>query len=186
MKKTLFSLLFSVIALTTTQARQPNVILIYTDDQGTIDVNCYGAKDLTTPHMDGLAKQGVKFKQFYSAAPVCSPSRAAVLTGRYPQRAQIPGNVSSHKGHAGMPAHQITMAETFKARTKDQRVLQQYLYTCIPIAPSRSALGAHHRQGIHLRRAVLALKLDRPARLLLWRKQASLQMLRIRSSSVMT
>lgn len=115
MKKTLFSLLFSVIALTTTQARQPNVILIYTDDQGTIDVNCYGAKDLTTPHMDRLAKQGVKFSQFYSAAPVCSPSRAAVITGRYPQRAQIPGNVSSHKGHAGMPAHQITMAETFKA-----------------------------------------------------------------------
>ncbi len=115
MKKTLFSLLFSVIALTTTQARQPNVILIYTDDQGTIDVNCYGAKDLTTPHMDRLAKQGVKFSQFYSAAPVCSPSRGAVITGRYPQRAQIPGNVSSHKGHAGMPAHQITMAETFKA-----------------------------------------------------------------------
>ena len=85
MKKTLFSLLFSVIALTTTQARQPNVILIYTDDQGTIDVNCYGAKDLTTPHMDRLAKQGVKFSQFYSAAPVCSPSRAAVITGRYPQ-----------------------------------------------------------------------------------------------------
>ncbi|MCH2372352.1 MAG: sulfatase-like hydrolase/transferase, partial [Pirellulales bacterium] len=115
MKKTLFSLLFSVIALTTTQARPPNVILIYTDDQGTIDVNCYGAKELTTPHMDRLAKQGVKFSQFYSAAPVCSPSRAAVITGRYPQRAQIPGNVSSHKGHAGMPAHQITMAETFKA-----------------------------------------------------------------------
>ena len=115
MKKALFSLLFSIIALTTTQARQPNVILIYTDDQGTIDVNCYGAKDLTTPHMDRLAKQGVKFSQFYSAAPVCSPSRAAVITGRYPQRAQIPGNVSSHKGHAGMPAHQITMAETFKA-----------------------------------------------------------------------
>ena len=115
MKKALFSLLFSIIALTTTQARQPNVILIYTDDQGTIDVNCYGAKDLTTPHMDRLAKQGVKFSQFYSAAPVCSPSRAAVITGRYPPRAQIPGNVSSHKGHAGMPAHQITMAETFKA-----------------------------------------------------------------------
>ena len=115
MKKALFSLLFSIIALTTTQARQPNVILIYTDDQGTIDVNCYGAKDLTTPHMDRLAKLGVKFSQFYSAAPVCSPSRAAVITGRYPQRAQIPGNVSSHKGHAGMPAHQITLAETFKA-----------------------------------------------------------------------
>ena len=115
MKRILLSLLFSSITLATAQARQPNVILIYTDDQGTIDVNCYGAKDLTTPHMDGLAEQGVKFNQFYSAAPVCSPSRAAVITGRYPQRAQIPSNVSSHKGHAGMPANQVTMAETFRA-----------------------------------------------------------------------
>ena len=115
MKRILLSLLFSSITLATAQARQPNVILIYTDDQGTIDVNCYGAKDLTTPHMDGLAKRGVKFNQFYSAAPVCSPSRAAVITGRYPQRAQIPGNVSSHKGHAGMPSNQVTMAETFRA-----------------------------------------------------------------------
>lgn len=115
MKRILLSLLFSSITLATAQARQPNVILIYTDDQGTIDVNCYGAKDLTTPHMDRLAEQGVKFNQFYSAAPVCSPSRAAVITGRYPQRAQIPSNVSSHKGHAGMPANQVTMAETFRA-----------------------------------------------------------------------
>lgn len=115
MKRILLSLLFSSITLATAQARQPNVILIYTDDQGTIDVNCYGAKDLTTPHMDGLAEKGVKFNQFYSAAPVCSPSRAAVITGRYPQRAQIPSNVSSHKGHAGMPANQVTMAETFRA-----------------------------------------------------------------------
>lgn len=108
-------LLLSTTSLATAQTRQPNVILIYTDDQGTIDVNCYGAKDLTTPHMDGLAERGVKFTQFYSAAPVCSPSRAAVITGRYPQRAQIPGNVSSQQGHAGMPASQITMAEIFKA-----------------------------------------------------------------------
>ncbi|MBA62459.1 MAG: sulfatase [Planctomycetaceae bacterium] len=115
MNKLLFALLLSVASLVTAQARQPNVILIYTDDQGTIDVNCYGAKDLATPHMDGLAARGVKFTQFYSAAPVCSPSRAAVITGRYPQRAQIPGNVSSHHGHAGMPASQITMAEIFKA-----------------------------------------------------------------------
>ena len=114
MNKALLSLLVLLAVVTHTQARQPNVILIYTDDQGTIDVNCYGAKDLTTPHMDGLAKRGVKFTQFYSAAPVCSPSRAAVITGRYPQRAQIPGNVSSAHGHAGMPESQITMAEVFR------------------------------------------------------------------------
>ena len=93
---------------------KPNVIIIYTDDQGSIDVNCYGAKDLYTPHMDALAEQGVRFTQFYSAAPVCSPSRAGLLTGKVPQRAGLAGNASSEKGHAGMPAEQYTMAELFK------------------------------------------------------------------------
>ena len=61
--------------------RRPNVVLIFTDDQGTVDVNCYGSKDLYTPHMDSLAKRGTRFTQFYVGAPVCSPSRAA--PGRY-------------------------------------------------------------------------------------------------------
>ncbi|MFP6586592.1 MAG: sulfatase-like hydrolase/transferase, partial [Pirellulaceae bacterium] len=93
----------------------PNVILIYTDDQGTVDVNCYGAKDLITHALDKLASQGVRFSQFYAAAPVCSPSRAAVLTGRFPQRAGVPGNVSSQPGGSGMPSSQITMAEMFRS-----------------------------------------------------------------------
>lgn len=97
------------------EAAKPNVILIYTDDQGTIDANCYGAKDLITPTIDGLAETGVRFTQFYAAAPVCSPSRAAVLTGRVPQRAGVPGNVSSTKGHAGMPTEQVTIAEMMRA-----------------------------------------------------------------------
>ena len=95
--------------------RPPNVILIYADDQGSVDLNCYGSKDLYTPHLDQLAKEGIRFSQFYSAAPVCSPSRAAVLTGRFPQHAGVPGNVSSQQGHEGMPSHQTTMAEMFKA-----------------------------------------------------------------------
>lgn len=90
---------------------RPNVLLIYADDQGSVDLNCYGATDLVTPHLDALAGRGVRFTQFYSAAPVCSPSRAALLTGRYPQRAGVPGNVSSAAGHAGMPSSQITLAE---------------------------------------------------------------------------
>ncbi|MDA7511308.1 sulfatase-like hydrolase/transferase, partial [Verrucomicrobia bacterium] len=94
--------------------RKPNVILIYTDDQGSVDLNCYGAKDLHTPHIDGLARRGVRFTQFYAAAPVCSPSRAAVLTGRFPQRARVPGNVGSEKGRSGMPTDQFTMAEMMK------------------------------------------------------------------------
>jgi len=96
-------------------AERPNVIVVFTDDQGTVDANCFGAKDLVTPGIDALARRGVRLTQFYAAAPVCSPSRAGLLTGRYPVRAGVPGNVSSQKGGAGMPPEQVTMAETFKA-----------------------------------------------------------------------
>ena len=107
--------LLTLFAAAAFAERRPNVILIYTDDQGSVDLNCYGASDLHTPHLDGLARRGVRFTQFYAAAPVCSPSRAAVLTGRYPQRAGVPGNVSSQKGRPGMPAEQVTMAEMMQA-----------------------------------------------------------------------
>jgi len=96
-------------------ARRPNVILIFTDDQGTIDVNCYGSKDLYTSNLDRLAKEGTRFTQFYVGAPVCSPSRAALMTGRYPQNAGVPGNVSSQPGRAGMPTEQVTIAEMMKS-----------------------------------------------------------------------
>ena len=95
--------------------KPPNVLLIYTDDQGTVDAGCYGAKDLITPNIDALAAKGVKFTQFYSAAPVCSPSRAALMTGRYPQRAGLANNASSSHGGRGMPTEQVTMAEMLKS-----------------------------------------------------------------------
>jgi arylsulfatase A-like enzyme len=97
------------------QPQRPNVIVIVSDDQGAADAGCYGAKDLSTPSIDGLAARGVRFTQFYAAAPVCSPSRAGLLTGRYPLRAGVPGNVSSLPGVAGMPTEQITIAEMLKA-----------------------------------------------------------------------
>ena len=93
-------------------ARKPNVIVIFTDDQGTVDMNCYGAKDLDTPHMDGLAKRGVRFTQFYSAAPVCSPSRVGLMTGRTPQHGGLNGNVPLDS--VGMPTQQVTIAEQLK------------------------------------------------------------------------
>ena len=74
---------------------KPNVIVILTDDQGSVDAGCYGAKDLVTPGVDSLAAHGVRFTQFYSAAPVCSPSRAALLTGRYPWLAGMPNNAAA-------------------------------------------------------------------------------------------
>ncbi|MCL4483682.1 MAG: sulfatase-like hydrolase/transferase [Bacteroidetes bacterium] len=93
-------------------AAKPNVIIIYSDDQGAIDMNCFGATDLVTPNMDKLVKSGIKFTQFYGA-PICSPSRAGLLTGKTPQRAGVPGNVSSLSLAAGMPG-QYTIAKMFK------------------------------------------------------------------------
>jgi arylsulfatase A-like enzyme len=68
------------------QPRKPNFIVIYTDDQGIGDMGCYGARDVKTPHMDRLAARGVRFTDWYSNSPVCSPSRCALMTGQYPWR----------------------------------------------------------------------------------------------------
>jgi len=93
---------------------RPNIIVIISDDQGSIDINNYGAKDLHTPNLDYLAKSGVKFTQFYSAAPLCSPARAAILTGLTPHAAGLANNASSTKGTRGMPSERVTMAEYLK------------------------------------------------------------------------
>ena len=94
--------------------RPPNVIMILADDLGSIDLHCYGAGDLETPVLDRLAARGVRFTQCYAAAPVCSPSRAAFITGLYPQRAGVPGNVPRNND-GGMPSATRTAAEVFSA-----------------------------------------------------------------------
>ncbi|HEY2586328.1 MAG TPA: sulfatase-like hydrolase/transferase [Tepidisphaeraceae bacterium] len=95
--------------------RKPNVILIMLDDLGSIDANCYGAKDLVTPNIDALAAEGVRFTDFHSAAPLCSPSRTAVLTGRYPTRAGLESNASSEHGKGpAMAPDEVTLAQVLK------------------------------------------------------------------------
>ncbi len=101
------------ISFSQPSSKPPNVIIIYSDDQGAADLNIYGSNDLMTPNLDRLARNGVRFTQFYSASPICSPSRASLLTGRYPQRAGLPNMASSKEGVAGMPGEQFTMAELF-------------------------------------------------------------------------
>jgi len=97
------------------QAQQPNVIILLTDDQGTVDMGAYGTADIVTPNMDRLAAEGVRFTQFYAGSAVCSPSRASLLTGKVPHRAGVPGNAGSIKGGPnGLAPEQFTLAELFK------------------------------------------------------------------------
>jgi arylsulfatase A len=107
--------LSSITGSAAIEPQRPNVIIILTDDQGTIDARCFGARDLETPNIDALAKHGVRFTQFYAAAAVCSPSRAGLLTGRYPLRTGLIGNAGSHEGGVGMSSSEVTIAETLKA-----------------------------------------------------------------------
>ena len=92
-----------------------NVIVIMTDDQGTADLGAAGATDIETPHLDALARHGVRFSQFYAASPVCSPSRAGLLTGRHPYRAGMASNAPAESGRAGMPTGEVTIAEMLRS-----------------------------------------------------------------------
>jgi len=65
---------------------QPNIIFILCDDMGYYDLSCYGAEEVTTSQIDKLAEEGIRFTDFYAAAPICNPSRAGLLTGCYPRR----------------------------------------------------------------------------------------------------
>ncbi len=90
-------------------SRRPNVIVIVVDDLGCTDLGCYGAADLKTPHIDELARSGVKWTNWYSNAPVCAPARGSILTGRYPQHNGVVQN-----GRELDPAKQKTLAALLK------------------------------------------------------------------------
>ena len=96
-------------------AAPPNIVLIFTDDQGYNDVGCFGSKTIKTPHMDKLATDGMKFNSFYSLAPVCSASRAALLTGCYPARVGVTG-VYFPRNKTGLSPDEVTIAEVLKER----------------------------------------------------------------------
>ena len=77
-------------------AGKPNILMILVDDLGYGDLSSYGAKDLKTPHIDRLMTAGMRFDNFYANCPVCSPTRASLLSGRYPDMAGVPGVVRTH------------------------------------------------------------------------------------------
>lgn len=80
-------------------ATQPNILLVFIDDMGWSDFSCFGNGDVKTEHIDRLAKEGLRFEQFYVNSPICSPSRTAISTGQYPQRWRITSYLSNRKSN---------------------------------------------------------------------------------------
>jgi len=99
---------------TGTSSEKPNIIVIFTDDQGYADVGVYGAEGFETPHIDALAKDGIQFTNFYVPATVCTPSRAALLTGQYPKRLGLHKGVISPYSKHGLEPEAFTLAEMLK------------------------------------------------------------------------
>ncbi|MBP8952085.1 MAG: sulfatase-like hydrolase/transferase [Armatimonadetes bacterium] len=94
--------------------RRPNFIIIYTDDQGYGDLSCMGAPDLSTPNIDSLAASGARFTNWYSNSPVCSPSRASLLTGKYPGHAGVRSILAGHRQATGLPRETPSLASALK------------------------------------------------------------------------
>ena len=99
----------------------PNYIVIFCDDLGYGDLGCYGSKKNRTPHIDSLARDGMKFTDFYSSSPVCTPSRASLLTGCYPRRIGMHEDFTGHwvlipRSRRGLDPGETTIAETLKGQ----------------------------------------------------------------------
>ena len=122
MKK--YSLLFALTVLVSSIALsqpKPNIIYIYADDMGYGELGCYGQQKIKTPHLDQLAKEGIRFTQHYAGAPVCAPSRCMLLTGEHSGHAYIHGNYelggfpdALEGGQMPLPEHSFTIANLMK------------------------------------------------------------------------
>ena len=101
-------------------SRAPNIIVLLADDLGYGDLSCYGHPSIRTPHLDHMAGEGLRFTDFYSAAAVCTPSRAGLLTGRYPVRSGMCEMAGSRtvlfpNSKGGLPPEEVTIAKALKA-----------------------------------------------------------------------
>ena len=105
-------LLFGVAASIGHAAERPNLILLLADDLGYADLSCFGSTAVRTPHLDQLAASGMKFTQFYAASAVCTPTRASVLTGRYPLRFDIRRHFRDDESH--LPRGTVTLPRLLK------------------------------------------------------------------------
>ena len=97
------------------EERPPNVVIVFADDLGYGDLGCYGARGYTTPHLDRMAREGMRFTDFYVAQAVCSASRTALLTGCYPNRVGILGALGPAAKH-GISDAEMTLGQLLKQR----------------------------------------------------------------------
>ncbi len=113
----LFALLLSLPTEMTRAADRPNLLVILCDDLGYGDLSSYGADDLQSPHIDKLISEGMKFTNFYANCPVCSPTRAALLTGQYQDRVGVPGVIRTHSENnwGYLTPDSTTIADVLKA-----------------------------------------------------------------------
>ena len=124
--------------------RPPNFVLIFTDDQGYADLGCFGAKQIKTPRLDRLAAEGTKFTDFYVAAPVCTPSRAALLTGCYPRRVGLHRGVLFPGSRSGLHPDEVTIAELLKARGYATCCIGKWHLGCVPpFLPTRHGFDSY-------------------------------------------
>ncbi len=95
---------------------RPNILMIMVDDLGYGDLSSYGATDLKTPHIDRLVAAGMRFGNFYANCPVCSPTRASLLTGRYPDLVGVPGVIRTHlqNNWGYMPSQAVLLPKLLK------------------------------------------------------------------------
>lgn len=120
---------------------KPNVVLIVIDDLGWADLGCYGSKFHKTSHLDRLAMEGMKFTQAYAACPVCSPTRAALLTGRYPQRMNI---TTWLPGHPDRPDHRLKQPAVNQNLPATETTIAEALK---PLGYASASIGKWHLGG---------------------------------------
>src|SRR5689334_21953213 len=106
------ALLVAIVSSSASAATKPNLLIIYADDLGWGETGCQGNKDIPTPHIDSLAKNGIRFTQGYVAATYCSPSRAGLMTGRYPTR--FGHEFNSVANVTGLHLNETTLADRLK------------------------------------------------------------------------
>lgn len=125
---TVLAILPGLFAKESNMKNRPNIILILVDDLGYGDLSSYGASDLRTPNIDSLVNSGIRFNSFYANCPVCSPTRASLLTGQYPDMVGVPGVIRTHSRNSfgQLASHSVMLPEVLKSAEYDTAIVGKW------------------------------------------------------------